>query len=53
MVHGTNEDEMHLTEVLCSSTQLRNQTSFILLNSENGKVFIWHGSGSLDTIKEV
>lgn len=53
MVHGAFEDEAHLTEVLCSTTQLRSQTSFILLNSENGKICIWHGNGSSETIKEV
>lgn len=53
MVHGANESEAHLTEVVCSTTQLRSQTSFILLNSENGMVFIWHGNGSSDAIREV
>lgn len=53
MVHGANKDEAHLTEVLCSTIQLRSQTSFILLNSENGTVFVWHGIGSHDAIKEV
>lgn len=53
MVHGANEDEAHLTEVQCSTTQLRSQTSFILLNSENGTIFVWHGIGSSNTIKEV
>ncbi|XP_060877352.1 supervillin isoform X3 [Metopolophium dirhodum] len=53
MVHGANESEAHLTEVLCSTTQLRSQTSFVLLNSENGTVFIWHGNGSSDAIREL
>lgn len=53
MVHGANEDESHLTEVLCSTTQLRSRTSFVLLNSENGTVYIWHGKKSSDTIKQV
>jgi len=53
MVHGANENEAHLTEVTCSKTQLRSQTSFVLLNTENGTVFVWHGSGSSDGIKEV
>lgn len=53
MVNGSNEDEVHLTEVLCSTTQLRSQTSFILLNSENGTILVWHGNGSTDAIKEV
>lgn len=53
MVIGSNENEVHLTEVLCSTTQLRSQTSFILLNSENGTILVWHGNGSTDSIKEV
>ncbi|XP_026814531.1 supervillin isoform X1 [Rhopalosiphum maidis] len=53
MVHGANESEAHLTEVVCSTTQLRSQTSFILLNSENGMVFIWHGNGSSNAIREL
>lgn len=53
MVNGSNEDEVHLSEVLCSTTQLRSQTSFILLNSENGIVLVWHGHGSTDVIKKV
>ena len=53
MVNGSNEDEVHLTEVLCSTTQLRSQISFILLNSENGTILVWNGNGSTDTIKEV
>lgn len=53
MVHGANVNEAHLIEVLCSTTQLRNQTSFILLNSENGTIFVWHGNKSSDVLKEV
>lgn len=53
MVHGANEDEAHLTEVVCSTTQLRSRTSFILFNSQDGTVFVWHGNGSSDAIKEV
>lgn len=53
MVHGANEDEAHLTEVLCSTTQLRSQTSFIVLDSKNGTVFVWHGNGCSEEIKEV
>lgn len=53
MVHGANINEAHLIEVTCFTTQLRNQTSFILLNSENGTVFVWHGNRSSDMIKEV
>ncbi|XP_025422074.1 supervillin isoform X2 [Sipha flava] len=53
MVKGSNEDEVHLSEVLCSTTQLRSQTSFILLNSENGTVIVWHGHGSTDIIKKL
>lgn len=53
MVVGANEDEAHLNEVICSTTQLRSQTSFIFLNSENGTLFIWHGKNSSRIIKEV
>lgn len=53
MVIGANEDETHLNEVLCSTRQLRSQTSFIFINSENGTLFIWHGKYSSDVIKEV
>lgn len=53
MVHGANDDESHLTEVLCSTTQLRSRTSFILLSSKDGTVYVWHGNESSDTIKQV
>ncbi|XP_050421245.1 supervillin isoform X2 [Adelges cooleyi] len=53
MVHGANDDEVHLTEVQCSTTQLRSQTSFILLNSKNGLVYIWHGKGSSEEIQSL
>lgn len=53
MVNGANEDEAHLNEVVCSIIQLRSQTSFIFLNSENGTLFIWHGKNSSHVIKEV
>ncbi|VVC37081.1 ADF-H/Gelsolin-like domain,Villin/Gelsolin,Villin headpiece,Gelsolin-like [Cinara cedri] len=53
MVHGANINEAHLIEVLCSTLQLRNQTSFILLNSENGTIFVWHGNRSSDAMKEL
>lgn len=53
MVNGANEDEAHLNEVFFSSTQLRSQTSYIFLNSENGRLFIWHGKESSEAFKKV
>lgn len=48
-----NEDELHLTKVLCSTTQLRSQTSFILPNSEKATIYIWNGNKSSDTIEQL
>ncbi|XP_028049374.1 supervillin isoform X2 [Monomorium pharaonis] len=49
---GTLENETFLTEIPCSTRQLRSRGSFILLDTENAKLYIWHGNNSLYHIKE-
>lgn len=49
---GTLETETFLIEIPCSTRQLRSRGSFILLNTENAKLYIWHGSNSLRHIRE-
>ncbi|KYN32244.1 Supervillin [Trachymyrmex septentrionalis] len=48
---GTLETETFLIEIPCSTRQLRSRGSFILLNTENAKLYIWHGSNSLRHIR--
>lgn len=50
---GTLESEMSLIEIPCSTRQLRSRTSFILLDTKNKKIYVWHGSNSLPHIKKV
>ncbi|KYN01110.1 Supervillin [Cyphomyrmex costatus] len=49
---GTLENETFLIEIPCSTRQLRSRSSFILLNTESAKLYIWHGSNSLPHIRE-
>ncbi|KAL6267220.1 hypothetical protein P5V15_000296 [Pogonomyrmex californicus] len=49
---GTLESETFLIEISCSTRQLRSRGSFILLDTENGKLYIWHGNNSLRHIRE-
>lgn len=49
---GTLESEMSLIEIPCSTRQLRSRTSFILLDTKNKKIYVWHGSNSLPHIKK-
>lgn len=50
---GTLETETFLIEIPCSTRQLRSRGSFILLDTENAKLYVWHGNNSLRHIREV
>jgi len=50
---GTLEAETFLIEIPCSTRHLRNRGSFILINTENAKLYVWHGNNSLRHIREV
>lgn len=50
---GTLETETFLIEIPCSTRQLRSKGSFILLDIENEKLYVWHGNNSLRHIREV
>ncbi|XP_070156872.1 supervillin isoform X1 [Polyergus mexicanus] len=49
---GILDSETFLIEVSCSTRQLRSRGSFVLLDIENAKVYIWHGNNSLRHIRE-
>ncbi|XP_031843852.1 supervillin isoform X2 [Nomia melanderi] len=49
---GTLESEVSLTEIPCSTRQLRSRGSLLLLDSENNKIYVWHGSNALPHIKK-
>ncbi|XP_077280924.1 supervillin isoform X1 [Temnothorax americanus] len=49
---GTLETETFLIEIPCSTRQLRSRGSFILLDTENAKLYVWHGNNSLRHIRE-
>lgn len=50
---GTLEMETFLIEIPCSTRQLRSRGSFVLLDTENAKLYVWHGNNSLRHIREV
>lgn len=50
---GTLSSETFLIEVSCSTRQLRSRGSFVLLNTESAKIYVWHGNNSLRHIREV
>ncbi|XP_067207104.1 supervillin-like isoform X2 [Linepithema humile] len=49
---GTLESEVFLIEIPCSTRQLRSRGSFLLLDTKNAKIYIWHGNHSLRHIRE-
>ncbi|XP_039308928.1 uncharacterized protein LOC105192922 isoform X2 [Solenopsis invicta] len=49
---GTLEMETFLIEIPCSTRQLRSRGSFVLLDTENAKLYVWHGNNSLRHIRE-
>ncbi|XP_070526196.1 supervillin isoform X2 [Cardiocondyla obscurior] len=49
---GTLETETFLLEIPCSTRQLRSRGSFILLDTESAKLYVWHGNNSLHHIRE-
>jgi len=50
---GTLESETFLIEIPCSARQLRSRGSFVLLDTQNANIYIWHGNNSLRHIREV
>ncbi|GJQ68083.1 hypothetical protein Trydic_g16779 [Trypoxylus dichotomus] len=48
MLRGEIEEETSLVEVFCSMRSLRSRTSFILVDTEDSIVSVWHGCKSLD-----
>lgn len=50
---GTLESETFLIEIPCSTRQLRSRGSFVLLDTKNGKIYVWHGNNSLYHIRKV
>lgn len=50
---GTLKSEAYLNEISCSTRQLRNRGSFVLLDTKNAKAYVWHGNNSLRHIREV
>ncbi|XP_043497626.1 supervillin-like isoform X2 [Polistes fuscatus] len=49
---GTLESEIFLTEIPCSTRQLRSRGSFILLDIKFAKIYVWHGTNALPHIKK-
>lgn len=50
---GTLESEIFLTEIPCSTRQLRSRGSFLLLDIKGAKIYVWHGSNALPHIRKV
>ncbi|KAI4497986.1 hypothetical protein M0802_006810 [Mischocyttarus mexicanus] len=49
---GTLESEVFLTEIPCSTRQLRSRGSFLLLDIKCTKIYVWHGTNALPHIKK-
>ncbi|XP_072757196.1 uncharacterized protein Svil isoform X2 [Anoplolepis gracilipes] len=49
---GTLGSEIFLSEISCSTRQLRSRGSFVLIDTENAKIYVWHGNNSLRHIRE-
>nr|XP_050855846.1 supervillin isoform X1 [Vespula vulgaris] len=49
---GTLESEVFLTEIPCSTRQLRSRGSFVLLDIKDAKIYVWHGSNALPHIRK-
>ena len=45
-VRNVLENEMCLIEVLADMSSLRSRSSFLLLNIQTGKLYVWHGCQS-------
>ncbi|KAJ8957583.1 hypothetical protein NQ318_020624 [Aromia moschata] len=53
MVRGEVEDEIYLMEVPLSMSSLRSRSSFVIIDTENEQITIWHGSKSSDQKRKV
>lgn len=52
-VRGNIESESHLVQVACSMRQLRSRSSMIVVDSENGQIYVWHGVKSLKHTRSI
>lgn len=53
LCRGEVKEEAVLVEVTCSIRQLRSRASFILLNTNTGRLFVWHGCKALVHTRKV
>ncbi|XP_026670337.1 supervillin-like isoform X3 [Ceratina calcarata] len=49
---GTLESEVSLTEIPCSTRQLRSRGCLLLLDLKDGKIYVWHGSNASPHIRK-
>ncbi|GBP24047.1 hypothetical protein EVAR_10148_1 [Eumeta japonica] len=53
VTRGNISNEAYLLQVPCSVRQLRSRGSLLLVDTEKGRLYIWHGSRSLKHTKTV
>lgn len=53
MCRGNVINESHLIQVSCSMRQLRSRTSMLLIDTEKGQIYVWHGAKSLKHTKSI
>lgn len=53
MSRGNVANESHLIQVSCSMRQLRSRASMLLVDTEKGQIFVWHGAKSLKHTKAI
>lgn len=53
VTRGNLSNEAYLVQVPCSVRQLRSRGSLILVDTEKGNLYIWHGSRSLKHTKNI
>ncbi|XP_063623633.1 supervillin isoform X2 [Cydia splendana] len=53
VTRGNLSNEAYLLQVPCSVRQLRSRGSLLLVDTEKGRLYIWHGSRSLKHTKSI
>ncbi|XP_062527081.1 uncharacterized protein LOC101741882 isoform X7 [Bombyx mori] len=53
VTRGNLSNEAYLLQVPCSVRQLRSRGSLILIDTEKGRLYIWHGARSLKHTKNI
>lgn len=53
IVRGEVENEIYLMEVALSMSSLRSRSSFVIINTEEEQITIWHGSKSSEQKRKV